>query len=52
MIENLGFTFIRINLDFTSNAGFDQSVEIAKLYNHISKSPVKLAMHLAEKSLN
>ena len=46
--ENLGFTFIRINPD--PNAGFDPDVEIAKIYNYINESPVKLAVNLAEKS--
>ena len=46
--ENLGFTFIRINPD--PNAGFDPDVKIAKIYNYINESPVKLAVNLAEKS--
>ena len=30
LIENLGYTFIRINPDFDLDAGFDLDVEIAK----------------------
>ena len=33
LIENLGFTFIRINPDPNPNAGFDLDAEIAKIYN-------------------
>ena len=33
------------------DAGFDLDVEIAKIYNYINESSVKLAVHLAEKSL-
>ena len=51
LIENLGFTFIRINPDSDLNAGFDLDVEIAKIYNHISESSVILAKISAEKSL-
>ena len=51
LIENLGFTFIRVNLDSDPDASFDLDVEIAKIYNHINESSVKLAVNLAEKSL-
>ena len=51
LIENLGFSFIRINPDPDPNAGFDPDVEIAKIYHHINESSVKLAVNLAEKSL-
>ena len=49
LIENLGFPFISINPD--SDAGFDLDVEIAKIYNYINKSLLKLAVNSAEKSL-
>ena len=49
--ENLGFTFIRINPDSDPDASFDLDVEIAKIYNYINESSVKLAVNLAEKSL-
>ena len=48
LIENLGFIFIRINPDV---GNFDLDVEIAKIYNYINKSSVRLAVDLAEKSL-
>ena len=48
-MENLGFPFININPD--SYAGFDLDVEIAKTYNYINKSRLKLAVNSAEKSL-
>ena len=48
MIENLGFTFIRINPDAEN---FDVDVEIAKIYNYINKSSVRLAVNLAKISL-
>ena len=48
MIENLGFIFIRVNPDV---GNFDLDVEIAKIYNYINKSSVRLAVDLAEKSL-
>ena len=51
LIENLGFTFIRVNLDSDPDASFDLDVEIAKIYNYINESSVKLAVNLAEKSL-
>ena len=51
LIENLGFTFIRIDPDSDLNAGFDLDVETAKIYNHISEPSVKLAVNSAEKSL-
>ena len=49
LMENLGFPFININPD--SYAGFDLDVEIAKTYNYINKSRLKLAVNSAEKSL-
>ena len=49
LIESLGFTFIRINPD--PDASFDLDFEIAKIFNYINKSSVKLAVNLAEKSL-
>ena len=49
--DGLGFTFIRINPDSNLDAGFDPNVEIAKIYNRISESSVKLALNSAEKSL-
>ena len=51
LIENLGFTFIRINTDFDPEASFDLDVKIAKIYNYINESSVKLAVNLAEKPL-
>ena len=48
LIENQGFTFIRINPDPDSDPSFDPYVEIAKIYNHINKSSVKLAVILAK----
>ena len=51
LIEDLGFTFIRINPDSNLNADFDLNVEIAKICNHISESSVKLAVNSAKKSL-
>ena len=51
LLESLGFTFIRINSDPDLNACFDLDVEIAKIYNYINESSVKLAVNLAEKSL-
>ena len=50
-IENLGFTFIRINPDPDFDAGFDLDVEIATIYNYINESSLKLAVNSAEKSL-
>ena len=47
LIENLGFTFIRNNPDPDPDASFDLDSEIAKIYNCINGSSVKLA----EKSL-
>ena len=49
LIKNLGFSFIRINPD--PDASFDLDAEIAKIYNYINESLVKLAVNLAEKSL-
>ena len=34
MIENLGFTFIKINIDVED---FDLDVEITRIYNYIKK---------------
>ena len=48
LIENQGFTFIRINPDPDSDASFDPYVETAKIYNHINKSSVKLAVILVK----
>ena len=48
MIENLGFTFIRIDPDVEN---FDLDVQIARIYNYIDTLPVKLAVNSAEKSL-
>ena len=48
-IENLGFTFTRINPDPYPDAGFDPNVEIARIYNYINKSSLKLAVNSAEK---
>ena len=48
LIENLDFTFIRINPDAEN---FDLDVEIAKIYNYINESPVRLAVKLVEKYL-
>ena len=49
MIENLGFTFIRINPDVES---FDLDVEIARIYNYINESSVRWwVVNSAEKSL-
>ena len=47
LIENLGFTFIRINPDPDPDASFDLDSKVAKIYNCINGSSVKLA----EKSL-
>ena len=41
LIENHGFTFIRINPDPDRDAGFDLDVEIAKIYNYINESSLK-----------
>ena len=51
LIENHGFTFVRINPDPDPDAGFDLYVEIAKIYNYINESSLKLAVDSAEKSL-
>ena len=49
MIENLGFTFIRINPDVES---FDLDVEIARIHNYINESSVRWwVVNSAEKSL-
>ena len=48
MIENHGFTFIRINPDAEN---FDLDVEIAKIYNYVNKSSIRLAVNSIEKSL-
>ena len=45
VIENLGFTFIRINPDVEN---VDLDIEIAKIYNYINASCVRLAVNLAE----
>ena len=51
LIEDHGFTFIRINPDPNPSVGFDLDVEITKIYNYINESSVKLAVNSAEKSL-
>ena len=51
LIENIGFIFIRVNPYSDPDASFDLDVEIAKIYNYINESSVKLAVNLAEKSL-
>ena len=51
LIEDHGFTFIRINPNPNPSVGFDIDVEIAKIYNYINESSVKLAVNSAEKSL-
>ena len=50
-MENHGFTFIRINPDLDPDEDFDQGVKIAKIYNCINESSLKLAINLAEKPL-
>ena len=45
MIENLGFIFIKINID---GEDFDLDVEITRIYNYINKSSVKLAINVAD----
>ena len=42
LIKNLGFTFIRINPDVKN---VDLDVEIARIYNYINESSVKLAVN-------
>ena len=49
LIENLGFTFIRINSDSDPDAGFDLDVEITKIYNKISESSLTLAVDSPKK---
>ena len=49
LIENHGFTFIRINPD--PDAVFGLDVEIAQIYNCINELSLKLAVNSAEKSL-
>ena len=44
LIENLGFTFIRINPDPDPDVSFDLDSEVAKIYNCINGSSVKLAL--------
>ena len=51
LIGDHGFTFIRINLDPNPDGGFGPDAEIAKIYNYINQSSVKLAANSAEKSL-
>ena len=46
LIKNLGFIFIRINLDVEN---FYLYVEIAKIYNYIKKSSVRLACKFGRK---
>ena len=38
LIENYGSTFVRINPDPNSDAGFDLDFEIAEIYNYIHES--------------
>ena len=45
IIENLGFIFIKINIDAED---FDVDVEITRIFNYIKKSSVKLAINLAD----
>ena len=45
VIENPGFTFIRINPGSDPDASFDLDVEIAKRYYYINESSVKLAVN-------
>ena len=45
LIVNLGFNFIRISPDVEK---FDLDVEIAKIYNYINKSSVRIPVNLAE----
>ena len=51
LIENLGFTFFRINPDPDPDAGFDPGVEITKICNYFNESSLKLAVNSAEKYL-
>ena len=51
LIENLGFSFIRINSDPDPDAGFDLDVEIAKIYNKISESSLKVAVDSPKKNV-
>ena len=51
LIENLGFTFIRINSDPDTDTSFDPDVEIAKIYNYINESSLKLSVNSEQKSL-
>ena len=44
LMENLGFTFVRINPDVDN---FELDVEIARIYNHIKESSVKLTINSA-----
>ena len=50
-IENLGLTFIRINSDPDTDTSFDPDVEIAKIYNYINESSLKLSVNSVQKSL-
>ena len=45
MIENLGFIFIKINIDAED---FDLDVEITRIFSYIKKSSVKLAVNLVD----
>ena len=51
LIENLDFSFIRINPDLDPDADFDPDVEMARIYNYINELSLKLAVNSAEKSL-
>ena len=51
LIENIGFTFIRINPGPDPDAGFELDLEIVKIYNYISQSSLKLAVDSANKCL-
>ena len=47
-IEDVGFTFVRINPDVEK---FYLHVKIAKIYNYINKSSIRLAVNSAENSI-
>ena len=51
LIENLGFTFIRITPDPDRDKSFDLDVELAEIYNYVNELSVKLAVNLAKKYL-
>ena len=45
MIENVGFIFIKINIDVED---FDLDVEITRIYSYIIKWSVKLTINSAD----